>query len=150
MPLIKESPRIITFYKIISFYKIYKNKSPRYLFNIIPARHPFWISRNHSNILLFKSSYNFLNNKDTQRIGLAHFANIINGLFVENPADKGHCKGIINTFRCFRPCIKRYLPAEKLLKQVFNMCPLFSFQIFFQRRSEYAPMGLLLILLCII
>ena len=44
------------------FYKIFKNESPRYLFNIIPTRNPFYITRNHNNIPLFKTNHIFLKN----------------------------------------------------------------------------------------
>ena len=46
--------------KLCCFYKIFKNKSPRYLFNIIPTRNPFYITRNHTNIPLFKTNHIFL------------------------------------------------------------------------------------------
>ena len=46
--------------KLCCLYKIIKNKSPRCLFNIIPARNPFYITRNHTNILLFKTNHIFL------------------------------------------------------------------------------------------
>ena len=41
------------------FYKIFKNESPHYLFNIIPTRNPFYITRNHTNIPLFKTNHIF-------------------------------------------------------------------------------------------
>ena len=44
------------------FYKIFKNGSPRSLFNIIPTRNPFYITRNHTNIPLFKTNHIFLKN----------------------------------------------------------------------------------------
>ena len=48
--------------KLCSFYKVFKNKSPRYLFNIIPIRNPVYSTRNHVNIPLFKTNHNFLKN----------------------------------------------------------------------------------------
>ena len=48
--------------KLRCFYKIFKNESPRYLFNIIPTRNPFYITRNHTNIPLFKTNHIFLKN----------------------------------------------------------------------------------------
>ena len=48
--------------KLCCFYKIFKNESPRYLFNIITARNPFYITRNHTNILLFKTNHIFFKN----------------------------------------------------------------------------------------
>ena len=48
--------------KLCCFYKIFKNGSPRYLFNIIPTRNPFYITRNHINIPPFKTNHIFLKN----------------------------------------------------------------------------------------
>ena len=48
--------------KLCSFYKVFKNKSPRYLFNIIPIRNPVYSTRNHVNIPLFKTNHNFFKN----------------------------------------------------------------------------------------
>ena len=48
--------------KLCCFYKIFRNESPRYLFNIIPTRNPFYITRNHTNIPLFKTNHNFFKN----------------------------------------------------------------------------------------
>ena len=48
--------------KLCCFYKIFKNESPRYLFNIIPTRNPFYIARNHTNTPLFKANHIFLKN----------------------------------------------------------------------------------------
>ena len=48
--------------KLCSFYKIFKNKSPRYLFNIISIRNSSYIIRNHANIPLLKTN---LRNSDT-------------------------------------------------------------------------------------
>ena len=45
--------------KLCSFYNVFKNESPRYLFNIIPIRNPSYITRNHANIPLFKTNHNF-------------------------------------------------------------------------------------------
>ena len=46
--------------KLCSFYKIFKNESPRYLFNIILIRNSSYITRNHANIPLFKTNHIFL------------------------------------------------------------------------------------------
>ena len=48
--------------KLCSFYKVFKNKSLRYLFNIIPIRSPAYSTRNHVNIPLFKTNHNFFKN----------------------------------------------------------------------------------------
>ena len=48
--------------KLCSFYKIFKNESPRYLFNIIPIRNSSYITRNHANIPRFKTNHNFFKN----------------------------------------------------------------------------------------
>ena len=48
--------------KLCFFYKIFKNECPRYLFNIIPTRKPFYITRNHTNIPLFKTNHTVLKN----------------------------------------------------------------------------------------
>ena len=48
--------------KLCSFYKIFKNESPRYLFNIIPIRNSSYITRNHAKIPLFKTNHNFFKN----------------------------------------------------------------------------------------
>ena len=48
--------------KLFSFYKVFKNESPRYLFNIIPIRNPAYSTRNHVNIPLFKTNQNFFKN----------------------------------------------------------------------------------------
>ena len=48
--------------KLCCFHKIFKNESPRYLFSIIPTRNPFYITRNHTNISLFKANLIFLKN----------------------------------------------------------------------------------------
>ena len=45
--------------KLCSFYKVFKNQSPRYLFKIIPIRNPACSTRNHVNIPLFKTNQNF-------------------------------------------------------------------------------------------
>ena len=45
--------------KLCCFYKIFKNESPLYLFNIIPPRNSFCITRNHTNISLFKTNHIF-------------------------------------------------------------------------------------------
>ena len=47
---------------LCNFYKVFKNESPRYLFNITPIRHPFYSTRNHVNIPLFKTNHNFFKN----------------------------------------------------------------------------------------
>ena len=48
--------------KLRSFYKVFKNESLRYLFNIIPNRKLACSTRNHVNISLFKTNHNFLKN----------------------------------------------------------------------------------------
>ena len=48
--------------KLCSFCKVFKNKSPCYLFNIIPIRNPVYSTRNHVNIPLFKTNHNFFKN----------------------------------------------------------------------------------------
>ena len=48
--------------KLCSFYKVFKNESPCYLFNIIPIRSPAYSTRNHVNIPLFKTNHNFFKN----------------------------------------------------------------------------------------
>ena len=44
------------------FFKILKNKSPAYLFKIIPQRRSSYITRNLDEIPLFKTNHNFLKN----------------------------------------------------------------------------------------
>ena len=46
----------------MQFLQVFKNKCPRYLFNIIPIRNPVYSTRNHVNILLFKTNHNFFKN----------------------------------------------------------------------------------------
>ena len=48
--------------KLCSFCRIFKNESPRYLFNIIPNRNPGYSTRNHVSIPLFKTNHNFFKN----------------------------------------------------------------------------------------
>ena len=48
--------------KLCSFYKIFKNESLHYLFNIILIRNSSYITRNHTNIPLFKTNHNFFKN----------------------------------------------------------------------------------------
>ena len=48
--------------KLCSLYKVFKNESPRYLFNIIPSRNPAYSTRNHVNIPLLKASHNLFKN----------------------------------------------------------------------------------------
>ena len=48
--------------KLCSFYKVFKNESPRYLFNIIPIRNLAYSTRNHVNIPLLKTNHNFFKN----------------------------------------------------------------------------------------
>ena len=48
--------------KLLSFYKVFKNESPRYLFNIIPISNPAYSTRNNVNIPLFKNNHNFFKN----------------------------------------------------------------------------------------
>ena len=42
------------FRKLCSFYKIYKNKQPSYLSNIVPKRNSFFNNRNVDKVSLFK------------------------------------------------------------------------------------------------
>ena len=48
--------------KLCSFYKVFKNKSPHYLFNIIPISNAGHSTPNHVNIQLFKTNHNFFKN----------------------------------------------------------------------------------------
>ena len=48
--------------KLFSFYKVFKNESPRYLFNIILIRNPAYSTKNHLNIPLFKANHKFFKN----------------------------------------------------------------------------------------
>ena len=45
--------------KLTMFYKIYKNKSPFYLFNLIPEKTSSYATRNVGQILLIKIKYKF-------------------------------------------------------------------------------------------
>ena len=45
--------------KLCSFYKVFENESPRYLFNIVPIRNPAYLtrkSRKYSTIIIFSKS----------------------------------------------------------------------------------------------
>ena len=48
--------------KLGVFYKIYKNKSPQYLFNLIPEKSHAYATRNIDNIPCFKMSHNLFKN----------------------------------------------------------------------------------------
>ena len=50
------------FRKLCFFFKILKNKSPDYLFRIIPQRRSSYITRNSDEIPLFKAKHNFHKN----------------------------------------------------------------------------------------
>ena len=50
------------FRKLCFFFKILKNKSPDYLFKIIPQRRSSYITRNSDEIPLFKTNHNFYKN----------------------------------------------------------------------------------------
>ena len=50
------------FRKLCFFFKILKNKSPDYLFRIIPQRRSSYITRNSEEIPLFKTKHNFYKN----------------------------------------------------------------------------------------
>ena len=50
------------FRKLCFFFKILKNKSPDYLFKIIPQRRSSYITRNSNEIPLFKTNHNFYKN----------------------------------------------------------------------------------------
>ena len=44
------------------FYKIFKSKSPQYLFKLIPEKTSSYVTRNADNIPLFNTKYNFYKN----------------------------------------------------------------------------------------
>ena len=48
--------------KLGMFYKIYKNKSPQYLFKLIPEKTHAYATRNVDNIPCFKIRHNFFKN----------------------------------------------------------------------------------------
>ena len=48
--------------KLCSFCKVFRNKSPRHLFNIIPIRNPSYSTTNHVNIRMFKTNHKFFKN----------------------------------------------------------------------------------------
>ena len=48
--------------KLCDFYKVFKNESPRCLFNIIPSRSLCYSTRSHVNIPLFKTNHIFFKN----------------------------------------------------------------------------------------
>ena len=48
--------------KLGMFYKIYKNKSPQYLFKLIPEKTHVYATRNVDNIPCFKIKHNFFKN----------------------------------------------------------------------------------------
>ena len=48
--------------KLFSFYRVFKNERPRYLFNTIPIRNPAYSTKNYVNIPLFKTNHNFFKN----------------------------------------------------------------------------------------
>ena len=48
--------------KLGMFYKIFKSKSPQYLFKLIPEKTPSYVTRNTENIPLFKIKHNFYKN----------------------------------------------------------------------------------------
>ena len=50
------------FRKLWTFYKIYKNQSPSYLYNLIPLQTSSLISRSSSNIPCFHFEHNFFKN----------------------------------------------------------------------------------------
>ena len=50
------------FRKLCFFFEILKNKSPDYLFRIIPQRKSSYITRNSDEIPLFKTNHNFYKN----------------------------------------------------------------------------------------
>ena len=50
------------FRKLCFFFGILKNKSPDYLFRIIPQRNSSYITRNSDEIPLFKTNHNFYKN----------------------------------------------------------------------------------------
>ena len=48
--------------KLCSFYKVFKNEIPCYLFNIIPIRNSSYITRKYANIPIYKTNYSFFKN----------------------------------------------------------------------------------------
>ena len=50
------------YWKIGIIYKIYKNKSPQYLFKLIPEKNHAYATRNLDNIPCFKIRHNFFKN----------------------------------------------------------------------------------------
>ena len=48
--------------KLCSFYKVFQNKSPRYLLNITPIRNPAYSTRKHVSIRPFKTNRNVFKN----------------------------------------------------------------------------------------
>ena len=50
------------YWKIGNIYKIYKNKSPQYLFKLIPEKNHAYATRNLDNIPCFKIGHNFFKN----------------------------------------------------------------------------------------
>ena len=48
--------------KLGMFYRIYKNKSPQYVFKLIPEKTHAYATRNLNNVPCFKIEYNFLKN----------------------------------------------------------------------------------------
>ena len=58
-----ESPQLRRWYrKLGMFYKIYKKKSPQYLFKLIPEKTHAYVTRNVDNIPCFKIRHNFFKN----------------------------------------------------------------------------------------
>ena len=53
--------------KLCLFYKIFKNKSPAYLFNLIPARNTHYSLRTSDNIPCFNTKHNFFRNSFHQQ-----------------------------------------------------------------------------------
>ena len=50
------------FRKLCLFYKMIKNKSPPYLFNLIPSSSRLHTTRNSDNIIPFKVGHNYFKN----------------------------------------------------------------------------------------
>ena len=58
-----ESLQLVCWYrKLCLFYKVFKNKHPKYLFHLIPVRCTPYATRTVSNIPLIKTKHNFFKN----------------------------------------------------------------------------------------
>ena len=57
-----ESLQLRRWYRKLMFYKIFKSKSPHYLFKLIPEKTSPYVTRNAGNIPPFNIKHNFYNN----------------------------------------------------------------------------------------